>query len=295
MKNLVVSSIESVHGDPRPISALTGADATGAASLADDIHFFRETSLAVWELAAAAAERTLGASRVRPDLVVYVSENDDDAAGTLPRLLARLALPFTDHLALAGHDCGNLPVALKVSDALLEAGHDRVLLVLADRARDGHRTMANGLSVFSDNATACLLAREPVADAASLAVDAVVTRTEIPLDAGGAGHDLLSSVQLVQEGAEGLLKETASTGADFAHVVLPNYRRTAQIFLMTALGMPPEKLLSGRVAELAHSFSADVLITLAERSGRGDIAAGERLLALVGGPYSWSALALQKL
>jgi len=44
-----------------------------------------------------------------------------------------------------------------------------------------------------------------------------------------------------------------------------NYRVNSQRFLAAAMGVPPESLVLGSVAELARCFSADTLVTLSER------------------------------
>ena len=74
------------------------------------------------------------------------------------------------------------------------------------------------------------------------------------------------------------------------HVVLGNYRVTSQKFLASAMGFPPERLLLGRVAELGHCFSADFLVTLAERATDGTVAPGDRVAAAATGTHSLSML-----
>ncbi|MEK8174871.1 hypothetical protein NKH77_54905 [Streptomyces sp. M19] len=166
-----------------------GTDGAGGANgdlpaLVEEIVHFRESARDIWELAVTAAEETLADTDAPPDLVLYVSENDADVTGSLARIVDRLGLPGADHLALSGRDCGNLAPALEVASALLGAGrYERVLLVLADRARAGRRVMASGLSVFSDGAAACVVTREPVAAGPQVRVDAIATRTTVRFDA----------------------------------------------------------------------------------------------------------------
>ena len=59
------------------------------------------------------------------------------------------------------------------------------------------------------------------------------------------------------------------------------------------MGFPPESLVLGSVAELAHCFSADILVALSERYVDDTLAPGVRLLASSTGPHSWSTIALE--
>ncbi|KJY28218.1 3-oxoacyl-[acyl-carrier-protein] synthase III C-terminal domain-containing protein [Streptomyces sp. NRRL S-495] len=227
--------------------------------------------------------------------MVYVSENDPDTTGSLARILDRLGLNDVEHLALSGQDCGNLVPAVRVaSDALASGRCERVLLLLADRAEGRDRIMASGLSVFSDGAAACVLSGGPDRAGPRLRVEAAASRTAVRLaDADPAEQGLLSTVRLASETVTALLDTLGRTRADFRYAILPNYRPAAQKFLLAAMRMPPGKLLLGPVTELGHCFSADLLITLHRLAASGALDPGDRLLLATGGPYSWSALAVE--
>jgi len=127
-----------------------------------------------------AAERTLAGTDAPPDILLYVSENDTRTVDSLARLLDRLGLPEIRHLALSGHDCGNLAPALAAAREMIAADvGERILLVLADRALHArHRVMASKLSVFSDGAASCLVTEyEPIADRPRFRVEAIGIRS----------------------------------------------------------------------------------------------------------------------
>ncbi|MDY0810758.1 3-oxoacyl-[acyl-carrier-protein] synthase III C-terminal domain-containing protein [Kitasatospora purpeofusca] len=294
MHGTTISAIGYECGDLRPVSDLAGTTTADISPLVTEIIHFRESRREIWDLAATAAERTL-ATAARPDLVVYVSENDPDTTGSLARILDRLGLDDVEHLALSGQDCGNLVPAVRVaSDALASGRSERVLLLLADRAEGRDRIMASGLSVFSDGAAACLLSRGPEPAGPRLRVEAAGSRTAVRLaDADPAEQGLLSTVRLASETVTALLDTLGRTRADFRYAILPNYRPAAQKFLLAAMRMPPGKLLLGPVTELGHCFSADLLITLHRLAASGALDPGDRLLLATGGPYSWSALAVE--
>ncbi|KOV12206.1 hypothetical protein ADK60_32800 [Streptomyces sp. XY431] len=294
MHGTTISAIGYECGDVRPVSDLAGTTTADISPLVTEIVRFRESRREIWDLAATAAERTL-ATAARPDLVVYVSENDPDTTGSLARILDRLGLNDVEHLALSGQDCGNLVPAVRVaSDALASGRCERVLLLLADRAEGRDRIMASGLSVFSDGAAACVLSGGPDTAGPRLRVEAAASRTAVRLaDADPAEQGLLSTVRLASETVTALLDTLGRTRADFRYAVLPNYRPAAQKFLLAAMRMPPGKLLLGPVTELGHCFSADLLITLHRLAASGALDPGDRLLLATGGPYSWSALAVE--
>ncbi|MGW7169490.1 hypothetical protein ACWGH3_30250 [Streptomyces sp. NPDC054884] len=291
-----LSHLAHVCGDQRKVAELTGTPKELLDPLVREIVHFRESGQDIWELAAAAAGQTLAASGARPDLVVYASENDPDVTGSLARITDRLRLNSVNHLALAGRDCGNLAPAVEVASALLAGkGHRSVLLLLADRARTGRRVMASGLSVFSDGAAACLVTAEPTTAAQQLRLDAVASSTAVRAADSSAETTLLSTVALAARSITAVLDEAGATRHDFAHAVLPNYRPTAQQFLMAALKLQRERLLPGPVTEIGHCFSADVLITLQQHLEAGTLLSGTRVLAGVSGPHTWSTLALTRI
>ncbi|MFD7415730.1 3-oxoacyl-[acyl-carrier-protein] synthase III C-terminal domain-containing protein [Kitasatospora purpeofusca] len=294
MHGTTISAIGYECGDLRPVSELAGTTTADISPLVTEIVHFRESRREIWDLAATAAERTL-ATADRPDLVLYVSENDPDTTGSLARILDRLGLNDVEHLALSGQDCGNLVPAVRVaSDALASGRCERVLLLLADRAEGRDRIMASGLSVFSDGAAACLLSGGPEPTGPRLRVEAAGSRTAVrPAGADPAEQGLLSTVRLASGTVTALLDDLGRTRADFRYAILPNYRPAAQRFLLAAMRMPPDRLLLGPVTDLGHCFSADLLITLHRLAAAGALDPGDRLLLATGGPYSWSALAVE--
>lgn len=293
-RRVYLHSISHVYGDTRPLASVPGIDAAQYALLGEDIETYCESGLPVWQLAARCARATLELSAARPDALLYAAQNEHDTGSALPALARELDLPDVDSIALSGHDCGNFAPALAAAaDAVLSGRRRRVLLIVADRARPGERLMANGLSVFSDGAAACLVGAEPPGRPGFL-VDAIVNRTEVPGGQETADAAILSTVRLAQAGTGALLRATGLERADFSHLVLPNYRIPSQVFLAAAMGFTRERLLFGAVRSRAHCFSADALITLGEQGAAGALAAGERIVTGGGGPHSWSCVALTR-
>ncbi|HEV2343298.1 MAG TPA: 3-oxoacyl-[acyl-carrier-protein] synthase III C-terminal domain-containing protein [Actinocrinis sp.] len=295
MRTVHLSAISHVLGEARPIGELGDA----VAELAHPDHglaYFRSADQEICELAEAACVRTASLWSGAPDLVLYVSENDGEAADTLARLAQAIGLPGVSLLAVSGHGCGNLGPALRTAAAALHAGeHDRVLLVLADRALPGERLMRSGLSVFSDSAAACVITREPEpADGFQAEITAVVTKHQADRDAEGrTSQSILGMAELAEAATADVLRRTNCTPDEFDHVVLANYRIVSQRFLVSAMGVPARSLMIGPVGDLGHCFSADLLISMDSFAATGRIKPGDRLLAAATGTSSWSTMALE--
>ncbi|MEV7773843.1 3-oxoacyl-[acyl-carrier-protein] synthase III C-terminal domain-containing protein [Kitasatospora sp. NPDC086791] len=322
MTALHLSAIAYVHGERRPIAELSGRLDPELLAPESGLRWYRADDREIWRLAAAAAARTVEAAAERPDLLVYVTENDHGSSDSLTRLVRELGLPDTRYLRVSGHDCGNLGPALHLAGQALASGeHRRVLLLLADRVLDGDRSQADTLSVVSDGAVACLVtAEEPGTDTAPgsepeqgsepgsepepergpggvrFAVHGVSTVTDAAAGAGGAAGDrILATVALAVAGTGEIARRTGRSVEDFDHLLFPNYRTVAQQFLCSAMGVPLERLLVGPMAEFGHCFSADSLVSLAHCADRGEIRPGEHVLAFGDGPNSWSSLAVERL
>jgi 3-oxoacyl-[acyl-carrier-protein] synthase-3 len=213
---------------------------------------------------------------------------------SLARLAAALDLESTEYLAVRGHGCGNLGLALRVAEDALGSGrHDRILLVLADRAAKQPRIMDSGMSVCSDGAVACVVTRtseELPHGEIVLHGTSTVTRAR-PM--GRPADRILGSARLAAGAVAQLTAATGLTPERFHHVLFGNYRKGSQRFLTTALRMPQEKLLVGPIADYGHCFSADLLVTFDLYIRDGRLKSGDFVLGSAMGPYSWSAMAFE--
>ncbi|MEV4557890.1 3-oxoacyl-[acyl-carrier-protein] synthase III C-terminal domain-containing protein [Kitasatospora sp. NPDC049285] len=296
MRSVHLSGIGHVHGEPHQLSELRAELGDALAPMAEDIASYRASTAEIWELAAEAAAQSLAGYDADPDALLYVSQNEPDSAGALALLADRLGLRSCASLALSGQDCGNFGPALQLARDLVRSGsRERVLLVLADRARSPRdRLMGSGMSIFSDGAAACLVTTEQARAAGpGFAVEHIAGRTEVRLaEPAVPGEALLTTVRLARDTTAEILAATGRPREDVRHVLFANYRLASQKFLCTAMGFPHEQITTGAVAELAHCFSADVPVTLTQRRADGTLAPGDLLLASASGPYSWSTVAL---
>lgn len=295
---LYLSAIEYVHGDRHDIAELAGQLDPELLGPDTGLSCYRASDLDIWQLAAAAAARTVKAAATPPDLVVYMTENDHVASDSLNNLVRSLDLPAARYVRGSGHDCGNLGPALSLARQALAGGeHRQVLVVLADKVIDGDRSQADKLSVVSDGAAACLVTAEPPdTDDVRFAVDGISTVTDSDAASDSeAGGRILATVALAAAGTAAITVHTGREVTDFDHLLFPNYRAVAQQFLCSALGVPMEKLLFGPMAEFGHCFSSDSLVSLAHCADTGEIRPGDHVLAFADGQYSWSSVAVQRL
>ncbi|HEX3786046.1 MAG TPA: 3-oxoacyl-[acyl-carrier-protein] synthase III C-terminal domain-containing protein [Pseudonocardiaceae bacterium] len=295
MSAIYLSAVCSEHGEPHPLSEL-GGEADQLTLPDSGLANYRVSDQEIWEMAAAVCARSLAGAAGPPDLLVYVSENDRTPADSLEKILRLLGLGTIGYLAVCGHGCGNLVPALRMAkDALHSGRHDRVLLVLADRASDQDRTMLSGLSILSDGAVSCLVTREPEQSASShFRIGAMTTRTDIVPDSAAPEEPrLLSIIKLAVAGVVDIAAGADGELEDVEYLVFGNYRITSQRFLASAMGFPPERLLLGQVAELGHCFSADVLVTLDQNAASGHFETGDRILASATGTRSWSMMLVE--
>lgn len=298
MTTFYLSALEQVHGDRRNIAELAGQLDAELLSPDSGLSCYRVSDLDCWQLAAAAGTRTLAVSAEPPDLLIYATENDQDGSSSMTRLMRALDLPAARYFRMSGHDCGNLGPALALAGQALASGeHSRVLLLLADKALGGDRNPANGLSVISDGAAACLVTGlPPDFDGAKFAVYGMTASTDLQAaDSGEAGQRIMSTVALSVAGITTITRQTGRDLADFDHLVFPNYRLNAQQFLCSAMGAPLRQLLAGPIAEFGHCFSADILMTLQCCAGTGQIKPREHVLASCDGPASMTTLAIERL
>jgi len=295
---LHLSALEYVHGERHSIAALSGE--LNAELLGPDtgLSYYRSSDQEIWQLAAAAGTRTVGASAEPPDLVVYVTENDHQSSDSMTCLVRALGLPAAHYLRVSGHACGNLgPALLLAQQALASGEHRRILLLLADRVLNGDRNQTNGLSVVSDGAVACLVTDEPTDfDGARFAVHGVTAVTNLEAaDPGQSGEGVLATVALSVAGITAITRQTEREVHDFDHLVLPNYRMIIQQFLCSGMGASTEQLLVGPLSEYGHCFSADVLVTLAHCASAGQIQCGDHVLVSANGPTSWTSIAVERI
>lgn len=296
MDPICLSSINFEHGEPRSLALLGEPAAAELSSPEHGLASYCVCDQETWQMAISVGERTLAMSALRPDLLIYASESDQNTEDSLIAIIRGLGLPGLNYVCVRGHGCGNLGPALRVAaDALSAQSCHRVLLILADRVIGPSRIMPNGLSVFSDGGVACVVTRE--ADTAGgpyVRVCGLTMRNYAQLSPlATTGSSMLDMAATAADAMTDILRTTGRDLDDFEYAFFANYRIVSQKFLASAMGFSENQLLLGPVARFGHCFSADILVTLDVCTRSGAISPGDRLLASATGSNSWSLMVVE--
>ncbi|MER7705184.1 hypothetical protein ABTX81_20100 [Kitasatospora sp. NPDC097605] len=250
----------------------------------------------VVELAAAGARRTLAAAGLTAvDAVVHATDSPYRETATKDgwAVLAGAGVPTAPTVVVGGSASANLAAALRVATGLLTAERlDTVLLVSADRVTGAGRYQPVGVTVLSDGAAACVVGARPYGPAYRV----LGVSTAIKADAVEVSNSL-KAAQLVKlgvtEARERLLRTLPEPDRGFRHLITGNYSLATRTFLARLCGTDPAAVHTPAVAELGHSYSADLLHGLESLRERGLVEEGERVLVLATSPRSWSMIALE--
>jgi 3-oxoacyl-[acyl-carrier-protein] synthase-3 len=238
-------------------------------------------------LAAAAARETLRrAGDPAVGAVVYCTDTRPELghSSDLWDFLQRVDRPESHGVVVGGSGCGNLGPGLTTAGGLVRAEDAAVLLVTTDRVTHGSRYLANGETVLSDGAAACLVGPRPVGP--SFAVRGLASSVRAGLEATAR-----MSVAKVSARAIGATARKAAAPrpvADVGVLVTGNYGHTPRAFLAMSAGIAPDRVHCPDLAEVGHCFSSDVLIGLAGLLADDAVAPGEPVMLLTASPRSWS-------
>ncbi|MFC0436901.1 3-oxoacyl-[acyl-carrier-protein] synthase III C-terminal domain-containing protein [Kutzneria buriramensis] len=251
----------------------------------------------VVELAAASARRTLAA--VPPDTVdavVFCSDNSPEPSPTAEiwDFLDAVGLPRTPATFVSGAGCGNLGPALNVARGMVLTGdRSAVLVVTADRVREGTRYLANGQTVMSDAAASCVVGAEAFGAGFELRAIADSCRVDIGTVADRPILVARATTQGIRSAVRGVTERLSLTTNDFRHLVTGNYGRSALDFLATSAGVPTDRVAAPLLADAGHCFAGDPLITLSSLVDTGQLGGDDQALMLTVSPRSWSAIAVR--
>ncbi|MFJ7249490.1 hypothetical protein ACIQWA_33340 [Kitasatospora sp. NPDC098652] len=303
-----------MNADPRPAVYLSGIavelgervpiaeldDPSVAAELtnlhAGGLLHCRVAEQDVVELAAAGARKTLAAAGLTAvDAVVHATDSPYRETATRDgwAVLAGAGVPTAPTVVVGGSASANLAAALRVATGLLAAEQlETVLLVSADRITRGARYQPVGVTVLSDGAAACLIGARPHGPGYRV----LGVSTSIQADAVEVSSSIKAAnlVRLgVAEARERLLQNLPERERGFTYLVTGNYSLATRTFLARLCGIESAAVHTPTVAEVGHSFSADLLLGLASLQEQGLVEPGDRVLVLATSPRSWSLIALE--
>jgi 3-oxoacyl-[acyl-carrier-protein] synthase III len=262
---------------------------------------FRHVSVSdrpAWHLGVAAARRTLDRARSPAvDALVYVTETSLPAPPTvamtncLNHLGLGSALPFT----IGGQRCGNLGIAVLLVRSLIGTGEaSSVLFVTADCAHELRYDPPRVVAPLGDGAASCLFTRDRPPSGFRVRGVSVVGRADLDYDkavlnmASGFARGLAGAVRRA-------LAESGVERSMISGLVTANYGRNMQTFLAAISGFQVEQVITGDVANVGHSFAADLIDTLADLDAGDSLESGAPVLLVANGDTAWGAVVLERI
>lgn len=193
--------------------------------------------------------------------------------------------------------CGNLGTALGLARALVVAGqHQRIMVVAAERQLpELPRFMRSGAAALGDGAASCLVQAAP---APGFFVEAAVSVAAPNLVFVDPRKEFSRIVLETHRAIRRLDRDfAAKAGAPIAkadHIVAGHFHVDALKIIADTLQLAPSRLRRDGRASYAHMDAADNLLTLRQIDDADALTAGERIVLLNTGVWSWSAIALRK-
>ena len=281
-----LSKVEWFYGEERLLIAdLVDIDASALLKPGYGLRYYRKSELPIWEMALQTAKRSLSdiSPADQPSAIVYASETDPHPSDTLQSLSRGVGLTSAECIAVAGHECGNLGLAIQLASDLMRVGrHRSVLVTCADKPLN-QRVMRQSLSIFSDGAASCLV---ELGDDSDLDLQFGIASCSVAVDTSepeGYSSQLLTTARMGAEVTR-RMGEQGELNAN-CYFVWPNYRRPTLEFLASAVGASPDRLLIGNTEEYGHAHSVDLLMSLDLHAGR--LNSGEHVVLSAVGPFSW--------
>jgi len=256
------------------------------------------------ELAADAVAELLlrsGLTGGEVDAVVYgTCSHRSEPAGDqgVRRMLDRLGLAGARLYGVWLGESGNLAGTFRLARALLAStGVRTVLVVVADAVpkRPGeYRAMPNAVTVNGDGTAACLLS---TVHRGPFTVEGIGHCAVPAMSAAGRGTGLREYLEFMTgvRGSLTALYQASGTGpSSYQWLVANNYSTSSLGDFADLAGIPHERVFRGTAPRHGHVFTADGLINLAALTDSAEVAAGDRVLVLSTGPFSWGAIGLQR-
>jgi len=258
----------------------------------EGIRFCRVSDQPAYELAASAARGSLAAAGVDPTSAIYCAESPgaESFCDDVWSFLLMAGLPSIPSVVISGNACANVVPALTVArNTVLSDPEARVLVVSTNRREYATRFLANGTSVLSDGAAACLVSGRPYGDGFRLLGVGDAMTADFP-GAGTVSAGIRAVMRGVKRAALGL-PQVDHRGYDV--MVTGNYAASVRRLFATAAGVDAHVLHDRLAEDIGHCSSADLLIGLADAKEDGHMQPGDRVLVLGASPRSWSCAELE--
>jgi 3-oxoacyl-[acyl-carrier-protein] synthase III len=231
---------------------------------------------------------------IEPDLAVLCSDSlaPHTPVGAARSFAEGIGLPNLPVVNVSGGDCGNLGMGLRLACGVLAAeALSNVLLVTSDCADRRGRYLATGLTAMSDGAASCLISARPEGCGFAVLGMASASASENTDSTTPAGA--LTVVRSVRRITRQVLGRLGITAPDCRYLVVGNYGRATQELFAGATGLPQSALRTPLLTEVAHCYSADLLLSLHTLAERDELKSGDRLVLVSSGTRSWTVIVVE--
>jgi 3-oxoacyl-[acyl-carrier-protein] synthase III len=291
-------------GRTRDIAELRGVLDEGRvdALLADGMRHYCVSSQSEAELGISSLKRSLDTARIAPsdlDLIIYCCTRFGQGQHRA-EFNARCAeggfaaVPIVGITALG---CAAIAPAIRIAAALIDTDQARhIAVVTSDREPDpGERLTQLGAAILSDGAASLIVSR--LAGSGYLVLGSAQTadqRLREMHKSAQVPRLLARSARKMRDVVADALRAARLEPDRIQRVVMTNLKRSANHFVLSQANLSPALLFEGSLEQVAHVFSGDPVINLAEsdkqHGRRGD---AECTLLLSLSPYSWGAVVLR--
>lgn len=306
-----ILGIASEMGELRPIDRIdflsADPDVLELYRLAGLEHY-AESDLRSVDLAMASVRRTLDLSGVEPgaiDYLLYLGESHERDevvnADEVNELLRTTGLTGAYPVGLALSQCANLVTGLRIASSLVLSGAARhVMVVSVDKAprKPGGRRMRPEMSVRSDSAVSCLVARpgEGAFDILGIVQENAPEQRQLAEAAKPGNLQMeMGKFRNIRTVAKRLLAELQLDPARFRRVITNNYNREIARTFVSLSGFPHAAGFYENIPRLAHAVAGDLLINLRDLADSGGLEPGDHVFLLTDSISSTSAFCVETL
>ncbi|MDM0011249.1 hypothetical protein QTH87_02250 [Variovorax sp. J22P168] len=246
---------------------------------------YRQASGSVFDLMITAARRSLEAARVKPgeiDIVIFchatVPRYEGPPSAAASRMLVELGLGRAFPVSAGLNGCAALLCGVVMADGLVAAGRARRVLVVAGDVHPADQNRFHRYAIFSDAACACVVSSTATEGAFELLAAASA------VDASAMAADAGFSSELAAQVNQAMLVDAGIPASDVAKVFCNNVFLPITMLKESEGGFDEGQLFTDNVKRIAHCYSADALINLADHASAGGVRRGGHYVVAADSP-----------
>jgi 3-oxoacyl-[acyl-carrier-protein] synthase-3 len=186
------------------------------------------------------------------------------------------------------------------SDALQAGRYRRALVVVADRLPPTHgRVLPPGVAVVSDGAASCLLSagsgRGFRLEGSVAHADMAAWSMDLESEFDKFGGYLINLGKQLTQVKKKLGEASGISAEQYRYLVMNNYSRSTIRLFSTQLGFQLKQVMTANLPTHGHVNAVDLLLNLNTLIEQGNLAEGDKVMALASATATWGALSLSYL